>query len=224
MSAKPPEPDRVWQIVLKDLRLELRSQSGLASLFVLGLLVLLIFEFATPEKPTPESAAAGLWLSFVFAGTLGAQRTFLIERDNLCIEGLKMAPIDPSSIFLAKMLGTLGTLTVLQVIVVPLTAMFSGIVPASPLGLAGVCLLGNLGFSALATLFASIAVGIRAREIILPLLIFPVLVPLVIASVKASAILLGSPGDAGVWVNVLVAFDVVFTTAGWLLFGHVIRE
>jgi heme exporter protein B len=214
----------VWQIVLKDLRLELRSKSGLASLFVLGLLVLLIFEFAAPERPTPESAAAGLWLAFVFAGTLGAQRTFLVERDNLCIEGLKMAPIDPSSIFLAKMLGTLATLTVLQVVVVPLSAMFSGIIPSSPFGLAGVCLLGNVGFSALATLFASIAVGTRAREIILPLLIFPVLVPLVIASVKASAILLGSPGEAGVWVNVLVAFDVVFTVAGWLLFAQVIRE
>jgi heme exporter protein B len=214
----------VWQIVLKDLRLELRSQTGLASLFVLGLLVLLIFEFALPDAPTPESAAAGLWLSFVFAGTLGAQRTFLVERENLCIEGLKMAPIDPSSIFLAKMLGTLATLTILQAIVVPLTAMFSGIVPRAPMGLVGVCFLGNLGFSALATLFASISVGIRAREIILPLLIFPVLVPLVIAAVKASAILLGASGEAAVWVNVLVAFDVVFTVAGWLLFGQVIRE
>src|ERR1043166_966046 len=104
----------MWPILQKDLRIEFRSKVGLAAMFVLGLLVLLIFQFAVPERPTPESAAAGLWLSFVFAGTLGAQRTFLVERDNLCIEGLKMAPIDPSSIFVAKMLGTLATLTVLQ--------------------------------------------------------------------------------------------------------------
>jgi heme exporter protein B len=214
----------VWQIVRKDLRIELRSPAGLAAIFVLGLLVLLIFQFAVPEKPTPESAAAALWISFVFAGTLGAQRTFLLERDNFCLDGLKTAPIDPAAIFLGKMLGTLITLTILQAVVVPLTAVFFGIVPARPLGLALVCLLGNLGFAALATLFASISVGTRAREIILPLLIFPVLVPLLIAAVKASSALLGGAGEAGIWVRVLVSFDVVFTVAGWLLFEHVLRE
>jgi len=109
-------------------------------------------------------------------------------------------------------------------VVVPLTAVFFGIVPARPLGLALVCLLGNLGFAALATVFAAISVGTRAREIILPLLIFPVLVPLLIAAVKASSVLLGGAGEAGIWVRVLVAFDVVFTVAGWLLFEHVLRE
>ncbi len=86
----------VWQILRKDLRIEFRSKAGLVSIFVLGLLVLLIFQFAVPEKPTPESAAAALWISFVFAGTLGAQRTFLLERENLCLDGLKTAPIDPA--------------------------------------------------------------------------------------------------------------------------------
>jgi len=217
---------QVWQILAKDLRIEFRSKAGLAAVFVLGLLVLLIFQFAVPEKPTPESAAAALWISFVFAGTLGAQRTFLLERDNLAIEGLKTAPIDPASIFLAKMLGTLLGLTILQAVVVPLTVLFSGIVPRAPLALAVVCLLGNVGFSALATLFASIAVGTRQREVILPLLVFPLLVPLVIAAVKASAVALGSgrPEDAGVWLQVLIAFDVVFSVAGWLLFEHVLRE
>ncbi|MET0152614.1 MAG: heme exporter protein CcmB [Candidatus Binatia bacterium] len=214
----------VWQIVRKDLRIEFRSPAGLVSIFVLGLLVLLIFQFAAPEKPTPESAAGALWISFVFAGTLGAQRTFLLERDNLCLDGLKIAPIDPAAIFLAKMLGTLVTLTILQAVMAPLTSVFFGVVPVSPLGFALVCLLGNLGFAALATLFASISVGTRAREVILPLLIFPVLVPLLIAAVKASAVLLGGAGEAGIWLRVLVAFDVVFTVAGWLLFEHVLRE
>src|SRR5207249_1402005 len=201
-----------------------RSQTGLVSLFVLGLLVLLIFQFALPEKPTPESAAAGLWLSFVFAGTLGAQRTFLLERDNLCIEGLKTAPIDPASIFLAKMIGTLVSLTILQAVVVPLTAVFFGVAPRAPLAFALVCLLGNVGFAALATLLASMSVGTRAREVILPLLLFPLLVPLVIAAVKASAVLLGGAGESAVWIQVLICFDVVFTVAGWLLFEHVLRE
>jgi heme exporter protein B len=216
----------MWLILQKDLRIEFRSKTGLVSLFVLGLLVLLILQFAMPEKPTPESAAAGLWISFVFAGTLGAQRTFLLERENLCIEGLKTAPLDPASIFIAKMLGTAVTLAVLQAVVVPLTIIFFGIAPRAPAALVGVCALGNLGYSALATLFASISVASRAREVVLPLLIFPVLVPLVIAAVKASAVFLGSgaPGDAAVWVRILVAFDVVFAVAGWLLFEYVLQE
>jgi heme exporter protein B len=214
----------VWPILVKDLRIEFRSQTGLMSLFVLGLLVLLIFQFALPEKPTPESAAAGLWLSFIFAGTLGAQRTFLLERDNLCIEGLKTAPIDPGSIFLAKMIGTLVSLMALQAVVVPLMVVFFGVAPRAPLAFALVCLLGNVGFAALATLFASMSVGTHAREVILPLLLFPLLVPLVIAAVKASAVLLGGAGESAVWIRVLVSFDVVFTVAGWLLFEHVLRE
>lgn len=216
----------MWPILCKDLRIEFRSQAGLLSLFVLGLLVLLIFQFSLPERPTPEAAAAGLWLAFVLAGTLGAQRTFLLERENLCIEGLKTAPIDPASIFLAKMLGTLVSLTILQVVVVPLTVVFFAVTPRAPLGFLGVCVLGNVGFSALVTLFASISVGTRAREVVLPLLTFPLLVPLVIAAVKASAVLLGGgdPAEATVWVQVLVAFDVVFTVAGWLLFEQVLRE
>jgi heme exporter protein B len=216
----------VWLILRKDLRIEFRSKTGLLSLFVLGLLVLLILQFAMPDKPTPEFAAAGLWISFVFAGTLGAQRTFLLERENLCIEGLKTAPLDPASIFIAKMLGTAASLAILQTVVLPLTVILFGIVPRAPIALVGLCALGNLGFSALATLFASISVASRAREILLPLLIFPVLVPLVIAAVKASAVFLGSgaPGDAAVWVRVLVAFDVVFVVAGWLLFEYVLRD
>ena len=216
----------MWPILAKDLTIEFRSKAGLLSIFVLGLLVLLIFQFSLPERPTPESAGGALWIAFVLAGTLGAQRTFLVERENQCIEGLKTAPIDPSSIFLAKMAGTLVTLTILQAVVVPLTGLFFAVAPASPFWFALVCLLGNIGFSALVTLFAAISVGTRAREVILPLVVFPLLVPLLISAVKASALLLAGAGvaEAAIWIQVLVAFDVVFTVAGWLLFEHVLRE
>lgn len=217
----------MWAILQRDLKIEFRTKAGLSSLFVLGLLVLLIFQFAMPEKPTPETAAAAMWLSFVFAGTLGAQRTFLLERDNSCIYGLLTSPLDPASIFLAKMLGNLLTLTILQAVVVPLTVIFFNVAPTGhPLLFAGVCFLGNAGFSAVATLFAAISVRTRAREMMLPLLIFPLLVPVVITAVKASAILLGSgaPSDAASWLQVLIAFDVMFAAAGWLLFEHIVRE
>lgn len=217
----------MWAILRKDLQIEFRTRAGLSSLFVLGLLVLLVFQFAVPEEPTPELAAAALWLAFLLAGTLGAQRTFLIEQESLCLYGLLTAPLDPSSIFLAKMLGTLVVLTVLQLVVVPLTALFFNVAPsAHPLGFALVCVLGNAGFSAVVTLFAAISVRSRAREMLLPLLVFPLLVPLLIAAVKASAILLGAgaASDASVWIRMLVAFDVIFGVAGWLLFEQVVRE
>ena len=147
----------MWSILAKDLRIEVRTKAGLASIFVLGLLVLLIFQFALPEQPTADAAAAALWISFLFAATLGAQRTFLIERENLCLDGLVTAPVEPGSLFLAKMAGTLVTLAILQAFVVPLTALFFAVAPtAHPLSFALVCLLGNAGFSAVATLFAAV--------------------------------------------------------------------
>ena len=214
-------------ILLKDLRLELRGQSGAASIFVLGLLVLLVFQLVLPERSTPEHAAAGMWLSFLFAGTLGSQRTFLLERESQCLDGLLTSPVEPAAIYCAKALGTLITLTILQAIVIPLTGLFTGVsILEHPVALAGVCLLGNIGFSAVVTLFAAISVRIPAREMMLPLLVFPLLVPLLIAAVKASAILLSArpAADASAWIQVLVAFDVLFVTAGWLLFELVVRE
>lgn len=214
-------------ILKKDLRIEFRSKAGLSSLFVLGLLVLLVFEFALAAKPTVEVGVAALWLSFLFAGTLGAQRTMLIERDNLSIYGLLTAPVDPAAIFVAKMLGNLVTLTILQAVVAPLSALFFELpLGAHPAWLALVCFLGNAGFSAVATLFAAVSVRTRAREMMLPLLVFPLVVPLLIAAVKGSVVLAGGGGaaEASVWIQVLVAFDVIFVVAGWLLFEAVVRE
>ena len=214
-------------ILAKDLRIELRTREGVSSLAVLGLLVLLVFQFAFPERPTPEAAAAALWLAFVLAGTIGAQRTFLLERENACMHGLVTAPLDPAMIFVAKMLGNVVILTVLQFLVVPLTVVFFNVTPTGHLGwLAVVCFLGNVGFSAVTTLFAAISVRIRAREVMLPLLVLPLVSPLLIASVKASARLLGdgSAAEVSVWIQVLAAFDVIFTASGWLLFEYVVRE
>jgi heme exporter protein B len=214
-------------ILAKDLRIELRGREGIVSLLVLGLLVLLVFQFAAPEPATPEAAAAAMWIAFVLAGTVGVQRAFLLERENLCLHGLVTAPVDPSSIFLAKLAGTVLQLGALQLFTVPLVALFFNVSLAGrPLALGVVCLLGNLGFSAIATLFAAIAVRTRAREVMLPLLVLPLVAPVLIGSVEASAALLGGAPLAAVstWLQVLGAFDVVFVVAGWLLFEHVIRE
>ena len=214
-------------ILRKDLRIELRSREGVTSLLVLGLLVLLVLQFASPERSNADAAAAGLWIAFVLAGTVGAQRSFLVERENLCLHGLVTAPVDASTIYLAKMVGTAIQLGVLQLFTLPLVAVFFDVtLVASPGPLLLVCALANLGFSAVATLFAAIAVRTRAREVMLPLLVLPLIAPLLIAAVGASSALLAGQPFAAVstWVQVLAGFDVVFVVAGWLLFEHVIRE
>jgi heme exporter protein B len=217
----------MWTILWKDLTVELRTGAGLATVFVLGLLVLLLFQFALPAEPTPEAAAAALWIAFVFAGTLGAQRTFLVERENLCLWGLVTAPLDPAAIYIAKTLGTVAALAVLQLFMVPLTALFFNLTPTTHLfTFVLVCVLGNFGFAAVSTLFAAIAVGTTRREMVLPLLVLPLLVPVVIAAVKASSPLLAGRalGSAAVWLQILAGFDLVFAVAGLLLFEYVVRE
>lgn len=214
-------------ILAKDLRIELRGREGIVSLLVLGLLVLLVFQFAMPEPATPAAAAAAIWIAFVLAGTVGVQRAFLLERENLCLHGLVTAPVDPAAIYLAKLAGTVIQLAVLQLFTVPLVAVFfNASLAAQPVGLVLVCLLGNLGFASIATLFAAIAVRTRAREVMLPLLVLPLVAPVLIGAVEASgALLAGEPlASVSTWLQVVAAFDVVFVVAGWLLFEHVIRE
>lgn len=214
-------------ILRKDLAIELRGREGVTSLLVLGLLVLLVLQFALPEPSTPESAAAAIWVAFVLAGTVGAQRGFLIERERNCLHGLVTAPVDPGTIFVAKLVGLILQLAVLQLFLLPLVVVFFNVsLLARPVALALVLLLGNVGFSAIATLFAAIAVRTRAREVMLPLLVLPLVAPLLIGAVQASGALLGgaSATDVSTWMQVLGAFDVVFVVAGWLLFDAVIRE
>lgn len=215
-------------ILRKDLRIEWRTRESVTSLVTLG--ILLLFVFTVAHDPTPEQAAAlapsVLWATFVFTGLLGVQRSFLLERDQDCLAGLLLAPIDPAAIFAGKLAANLVLLAAMQAIVVPLVALFlrvdfTGVLP----DLLVVLSLGNLGFAAAATLFAAMAVRTRAREVLLPLLLLPLVLPVLIAGVKGTqAVLAGGLARAGDAIGVLVAFDVVFTVAGWLLFTYVVRD
>ena len=215
-------------ILRKDLRIEWRTRESVSGLVALGVLLLVVFTIA--HDPTPEQAPllapSVLWATFVFTGILGVQRSFLLEREQDCLSGLLLAPIDPASIFAGKLAANLVLLGAMQLIVVPLVAVllrvdFSGVLPELTL----VLTLGNLGFAAGATLFAAMAVRTRAREVLLPLLLLPLVLPVLIAGVKATqAVLAGGLATAGDALAVLVAFDVIFTVAGWLLFTYVVRD
>ncbi|HJQ85346.1 MAG TPA: heme exporter protein CcmB, partial [Candidatus Binatia bacterium] len=166
------------------------------------------------------------WVTFVFTGILGIQRGFLLERENDCLAGLLTAPIDPAAIYAGKLAANVVLLGVTQAVVVPLVGLFLHLDLWAVLpGLSVVLLLGNVGFAALATLFAAIAMRTRAREVMLPLLLLPLLVPLLIGAVEATrAVLGGGLAAAGDGLAVLAAFDVVFAVAGWLLFAYVVRD
>ena len=215
-------------ILMKDVRIEWRTRESLASVFVLGVLLLVVLVVA--HDPAPEAAPAlvpaVLWVSFVFTGLVGIQRGFLLERENDCLAGLLSAPLDPADIYAGKLAANVVLLTVTQAVVVPLAGLFlhADLWAVLP-GLLVVLGLGNVGFAALATLFAAVAARTRARETLMPLLLLPFLVPLLIGAVQATqAVLAGGLGGAREAVAVLVAFDVIFAVAGWLLFAYVARD
>jgi heme exporter protein B len=214
-------------LLWKDLLLEFRTKERLSSLFVLSFLIVLIFVFALSPEQTqgPEIAAALLWVTLVFAGMLSLQRSFLLEQERACFSGLLLSPIDPGTLFLAKMLGNVLFLLLVEAVVAPLSLAFFG-VPSSRslLLLPLVLLLGTVGFSALGTLFSAIAVRTRAREVLLPIMLLPLLVPLLIAAVKVTGAALTGGEWHGVWFRVLIAFDIIFVVTGWLIFPQVVQE
>jgi len=217
----------MWTILRKDLLLEFRTKEALSALVVLTLLILLTFAFALDPKRAGDAAPAVLWVTFIFAGLLAVQRAFLLERDNDSWHGLLLCPVDRGAIFAAKVAGNLIVLAVAQVVLVVLLLLLLGVTwPAAPAVFLLVNGLGLLGFSSLATLFATISVRLRAREMLLPLLVLPLLVPLVICAVEASRIVLAGGGlaEAGVWIRVLVTFDVIFAVAGWMIFDQLVLE
>lgn len=217
-------------ILWKDLQIEWRTKEMLSSFAVLAILLVLTLSFAHEAVAAPEHAglvAGALWVAFVFAGMLGIQRSFLLERENECISGLLLSPVEPGEIFLAKLVANMLVLGLVQLLIVPLAVVFMNADVTSQLApLLLVMVLGNLGFAAVATFFAAVAVRTRSREVMLPLLTLPLLLPLVILAVKATGTVLdgGSMADVGATLTYLVAFDVIYGTAGWLLFEFVVRE
>jgi heme exporter protein B len=217
----------VWAILRKDLLLELRTREALASLVMLVVLILLTFTFALDPEGARAAAPAVLWVTLIFAGLLAVQRTFLVERESGAWYGLLLGPIDRGAIFAAKLIANLVILAVADVVLTMLLALVLGVgVSTAPVELALVNGLGLIGFSALATLFAAISVRLRARELLLPLLVLPLLMPVIICAVEASRIVLagGSAASAGPWLRVLATFDVIVTVAGWMLFEQLVLE
>lgn len=216
-------------LLWKDLLVELRTKETLASLFLLGTLLLLVLSFAfDPTNPLRESAAPGvLWVAIIFAGTGAINRSLLRERENDALSGLLLAPIDRGTIFLAKATINFILLWIAECFLVPLFIFFFNLPFLSTIAsLAIVVPLTTLGFAAIATLFSAIAIRTRAREIMLPLLMLPLATPLFLAAVEiTTALLAGTPlAQVSHWFRLMLAFDVVFLVVGWLTFEYAVAE
>jgi heme exporter protein B len=214
-------------VVWKDLAAELRSRELLSAMLVFALLVILIFNFALEldAKARANVTSGVLWVIFAFAGTLGLNRSMSQEKDRGCLDGLLLAPVDRSAIYFGKALGNLIFMLVVEIVVLPVySALYN--VNLFHLGLILVILLGSIGYVAVGTLLASMAVQTRTRDILLPILLFPVVIPVFIAAVKASSgFLQGIPMDEIMpWLNLLVVYDVVFTALAFMVFDYIVEE
>ena len=218
---------KVLAIVHKDIVAELRTKEMFSSMFVFALLVIVIFNFAFELRVAnvKQVAPGVLWVTFTFAGMLGLNRSFILEKDKGCLEGLLLAPVDRSAIYFGKMLGNLIFMSVVEAIVLPIFWVLFNPPLFSP-ALILVIVLGTLGFAGVGTLFSAIAVHTRAREVMLPILLFPIVVPLMIAAVKITGGLLdGQPlSEMRNWLNLLVGFDIIFLTVSYMTFDYVVEE
>ena len=218
---------KVLAIVHKDIIAELRTKEMFSSMFVFALLVIVIFNFAFELRVAnvKQVAPGVLWVTFTFAGMLGLNRSFILEKDKGCLEGLLLAPVDRSAIYFGKMLGNLIFMSVVEAIVLPIFWVLFNPPLFSP-ALILILVLGTLGFAGVGTLFSTIAVHTRAREVMLPILLFPIVVPLMIAAVKITGGLLdGQPlSEMRNWLNLLVGFDVIFLTVSYMTFDYVVEE
>jgi len=223
------EAGRIAAVAWKDLMTEWRTKANFNAVVFLAVLTLLLFGFALgPDTNALRAAAAGvIWLTILFSGVLAFNRSYQLELEHGALEALLLYPGSHKSLYLGKLLANLAFVLMVELVTVPLAAVLYDLPLLGPLGgLALVLFLGTVGFVALGTFYAAMASRIRAREVLLPLLLFPMLVPVIVAAVEATSALLSGDamGDAGSWMRLLFVFDVVFVTASVLAFEHVIGE
>ncbi len=217
----------LWAVVWKDLAAELRSRELISAMLVFALLVIMIFNFALElDAKTRASVTSGvLWVTFAFAGTLGLNRSMATEKDRGCLDGLLLAPVDRSAIYFGKMIGNLFFMLLVEVIVLPVYSILYN-TNLFNLGLLFVTLLGSIGYVAVGTLLSTMSIQTRTRDVMLPILLFPVVIPVFISAVKASYGFLNQAAMSEImpWINLLIVYDIIFTAIAFMVFDYVVEE
>jgi len=222
--------ETAWLITRKDLLIEIRSREIVYTTLFFAIACVLVFAFGfVREGSALGDAAAGiLWITIAFSGTLALGRAFERERQSETLRALMMAPVDRPALYVGKLTGILILLATVELIVTPLIAlMFQARFFEHPLLMMGLLAGGTLGFASVGTFFAAMLVRARSRDVLLPILLYPITIPVIIAGVRGTAALLQAEADlpmARLWLSMLVFFDVVFVTIALWAFEPVMKE
>jgi heme exporter protein B len=220
---------QILAILRKDLLLELRSKEVITSMLVFALTVVVIFNFVfDPGSTQMQATAPGiLWVAFTFAGVLGLSRAFAREQEQGMMQGLLLCPIDRSLIYIAKVIGNVLFISVVELVTLPIMIVLFDLSVGKILpSLLLVLFLGTLGFAGVGTLFSTISANTKSREVMLPILLFPVSVPVILTSIKSTSYLLSGREFSAVWswLRILMGFDVIFLVICFLLYEYVVEE
>jgi len=223
----------VATLAAKDLRVEFRSREIIYTMTFFAAMVVIMFSFAFvgeskdgAELPVGVMAPGFLWISVLFAGTLGLSRSLDRERESDTLRGLLLSPTPRAAIFLGKSVGVFCMIALVEVVVVPLTSFFFDVpLFGEPLPLLATLFAGTVGFSVVGSVFAAMLLRVRSRDVLLPVILYPILAPLLIAAVKATAgVLDGSLGDTWFWIKFLAVYDVAFLTVALWTFENLVIE
>ena len=219
--------NQVISITWKDTFSEIRTREVISSVLVFTLLVIVIFNFAFgANQGTLRLVAPGiLWVTFTFTGVLSLNRAFIPEKEQGCLEGLMACPISREAIYVGKMLASLLFMLIIEAIALPVFAFLFNL-PVLTLPMVTITILATIGFVAVGTLFSALAINTRAREMVLPILFLPVMVPVIISAVNASKMALsGKPwNELASWIQIIGVFDVIFLVVSCLIFTYAIEE
>lgn len=219
---------QVMTITAKDLRAEMRTKEALNASFSFALVVLLLLSFAfePTEQTTQEISGGLLWIVFIFAGTLILNRSFARELPNDCLDALIAAPIPGAALFLGKALANFVLILAVEFVALPVFGIFYNVRWAQqfwPLLL--VLILSTWGLTTIGTVFSALTVNIRLREVMLPLLVYPVMIPLLLGAMRLSTLLVAGQaitGDETVWFRLLIGYDIIFTALSLMLMDTVL--
>jgi heme exporter protein B len=206
----------VGALARKDLRLELRSRDAFLSMVLFVVATLVVFSFSLPAETAAEASYGLLWVALLFTAILGLTRAFAAEREQRVLDGLVLAPCDRSAIWLGKALAVLAFLALAEVVALPAFALFFEPVTWE---LVAAVVLADVGLAAVGTLLAAMAAASRARELLLPLLLLPLAIPIVVGGVGASI-----SDDPGRFLGFLALYDLIFAILSWASFEYVVTE